>query len=111
MPRQQRVRRSAAPVSLGTGVSKVRLDNGLTVICCERPELAQAYVALYFGVGSRHESARDNGITHVLEHMVFRGTRSFSDPTAVNAAAVALGVNGTALEFRKAAPRQDVNAA
>ncbi|MEO0815202.1 MAG: pitrilysin family protein, partial [Myxococcota bacterium] len=43
------------------------------------------------GVGSRHESARTNGITHMLEHMLFRGTASFPDATALNAAAEDLG--------------------
>ncbi len=61
------------------------------MVVCPRPTLAQAYVAVYFGVGSRHETPEENGITHVLEHMLFRGTASFADPTALNAAAEELG--------------------
>ncbi len=85
---------STAPLrrsSLPPGVHKLQLDNGLTVLLCPRPHLAQAYAALYFGVGSRHESKRDNGITHVLEHMVFRGSESYPDATALNAAAEGFG--------------------
>ncbi|MEE8408155.1 MAG: pitrilysin family protein [Myxococcota bacterium] len=67
------------------------LDNGLAVVLSPRMHLAQAYVALYCGVGSRDETVENNGITHVLEHMLFRGTRRFPDATAVNAAAEGFG--------------------
>jgi predicted Zn-dependent peptidase len=70
---------------------KHRLDNGLPVIVCPQPGLSWAYAALYFGVGSRHETPAENGITHVLEHMLFRGTRSYRDATALNAAAEDFG--------------------
>jgi predicted Zn-dependent peptidase len=88
-----RRRRDVSPTSVvrGAAAQKRRLDNGLTVVLCPRPTLAQAYVAVYFGVGSRHETQANNGITHVLEHMLFRGTKSFADPTALNAAAEELG--------------------
>jgi predicted Zn-dependent peptidase len=76
---------------LAEAVEKIQLDNALTVLLCPRPALAQSYVAVYFGVGSRHEDLADNGITHVLEHMLFRGTRSYPDATVLNAAAEAFG--------------------
>src|SRR5690606_33064148 len=68
-----------------------RLDNGVRVVVCPRPGLSQAYVSVLFGTGSRHEAPEQNGITHVLEHMVFRGTKSFGDATALNAAAEDFG--------------------
>ena len=40
-----------------------------------------------FKVGSRYESEADNGLTHVLEHMVFRGAGSYKDSRALNEAA------------------------
>lgn len=67
------------------------LYNGLGVVVCPRPHLSQAHVALFFGIGSRHETAATNGLTHMLEHMLFRGTRSHPDATALNAAAEDLG--------------------
>ncbi len=63
------------------------LTNGLEVVLCPRPALASTYVAVYFGVGSRHESPENNGITHVLEHMLFRGSGEHRESTALNRAA------------------------
>ena len=73
------------------GVHRTLLDNGMAVLLCPRPELAQTYASLYFGVGSRHEDLSQNGITHILEHMLFRGTKSYRDATALNAAAEDIG--------------------
>lgn len=70
---------------------KAILDNGLAVTLCDGGHLSQAYCAVFFGVGSRHEAPNVNGITHVLEHMLFRGSASFSDSTALNRAAEDIG--------------------
>ncbi|HSI05238.1 MAG TPA: pitrilysin family protein [Myxococcota bacterium] len=72
-------------------VLRTRLANGLTVILCPRAHLSQTYTSLFFGVGSRHETPRTNGISHMLEHMLFRGTASYADATALNAAAEGFG--------------------
>ncbi len=50
------------------------LDNGLRVVVAPLPHLHTATVALFARVGSRHEDAGSNGISHFLEHMLFRGT-------------------------------------
>jgi predicted Zn-dependent peptidase len=68
-----------------------RLQNGLRVVCVETPHLSSAYVGLVIGVGSRHESPGDNGLSHFLEHMVFRGTRRYDDARDINAAAESIG--------------------
>ncbi|MBN1959368.1 MAG: insulinase family protein [Deltaproteobacteria bacterium] len=70
---------------------KKYLANGMPVVICPRPGLSWAYVALYFGVGSRYETAKNNGITHMLEHMLFRGTRKYLNTTMLNAAAEDFG--------------------
>jgi predicted Zn-dependent peptidase len=89
MPRRDS---SLAPFQLAKLTSeKRRLANGLPVVICPRPGLSWAYAAVYFGIGSRHEAPAQNGLTHVLEHMLFRGTRSFRDATTLNAAAEDLG--------------------
>lgn len=72
-------------------VSRNYLSNGLAVLLCPREDLAQAYVSVYFGVGSRHETPQTNGITHILEHMLFRGTASYANSTLLNAAAEEMG--------------------
>ena len=54
------------------------LANGLTVIG-ERMPSAQSVAAGYFvGAGSRHEEPVESGVSHFLEHMLFKGTDSRS---------------------------------
>ena len=50
------------------------LPNGLRVVSEERPGLLTAAVGVWVDAGSRHETAAQNGISHMLEHMAFKGT-------------------------------------
>lgn len=52
-----------------------RLENGLTVATAALPHMASVCLGLWFRVGSRHEPAPLNGISHFIEHMLFKGTR------------------------------------
>jgi len=52
-----------------------KLENGLRVICVPIPNMASATITIWVGVGSRYEQAKINGISHFLEHMVFKGSR------------------------------------
>lgn len=52
-----------------------RLANGLTVATLAMPGKQTAAVALHADVGARHERAREHGLAHLFEHMVFKGTR------------------------------------
>ncbi|MEO8124116.1 MAG: pitrilysin family protein [Burkholderiales bacterium] len=61
-----------------TDTSVATLANGVRVVAIELPHLASACVSVFVRTGSRHESARDNGISHVIEHMAFKGTQSRS---------------------------------
>jgi predicted Zn-dependent peptidase len=54
-----------------TGIAQ--LANGLTIITRPMPGLETASVALFAGIGSRHEEERVNGLAHLFEHMVFKG--------------------------------------
>lgn len=51
------------------------LPGGLRVATCEMPHSETVSVGLWAGVGGRHEPARWNGISHFIEHMLFKGTR------------------------------------
>lgn len=55
-----------------------RLSNGLTVVTHSMPHLETTSLGIWVGVGSRHETAAENGISHFLEHMSFKGTASRS---------------------------------
>lgn len=50
------------------------LANGLRVVSENRPDLETVSVGIWTDVGTRHESARLNGVSHFLEHMLFKGT-------------------------------------
>jgi predicted Zn-dependent peptidase len=54
------------------------LPNGLEVVLVPMPGVHRAVASLYLRVGSRFEGPEDNGISHFLEHMVFRGTPSLA---------------------------------
>ncbi len=51
------------------------LANGLRVLSAPRWESESVAVGIWIGVGGRYESARLNGISHLLEHLLFKGTR------------------------------------
>jgi predicted Zn-dependent peptidase len=50
-----------------------RLPNGLRVASRQMPGVETVTVGLFADVGSRHEAARENGLAHLFEHMVFKG--------------------------------------
>jgi predicted Zn-dependent peptidase len=52
-----------------------RLENGLTVATAEMPHMASVSVGIWVGVGGRHEPAALNGVSHFIEHLLFKGTR------------------------------------
>lgn len=52
------------------------LDNGLRVITVEMPHLHSVEISLYVKAGTRFETEANNGISHFLEHMLFRGTKN-----------------------------------
>jgi predicted Zn-dependent peptidase len=72
----------------------VELPSGLRLVLVQREEVHRAVASLYLRVGSRFESREQNGISHFLEHMVFRGTPTM--PTA-HAQALAFERLGTTL--------------
>ncbi|MEL7542891.1 MAG: pitrilysin family protein [Pseudomonadota bacterium] len=55
-------------------VEVTTLANGLRVVTEEMPHLETASLGFWVGAGSRDENADENGISHLLEHMAFKGT-------------------------------------
>lgn len=51
------------------------LPSGLRVATCEIPHAETAAMAVWAGVGGRHEPPKLNGISHFIEHMLFKGTK------------------------------------
>ncbi|MSP62606.1 MAG: insulinase family protein [Myxococcales bacterium] len=67
------------------------LPNGLRLVTVELPHLHTATVVMYAKVGSRYESQHDNGLSHFLEHMLFRGTARYPDAYQINLAIEEIG--------------------
>jgi predicted Zn-dependent peptidase len=57
---------------------KTILDNGLRVVTESIPHVRSVSIGVWTNVGSRDEDQSQNGISHFLEHMVFKGTRKRS---------------------------------
>lgn len=57
---------------------KVVLDNGLSVIMAEMPNMESISIGVWIAAGGRYENMKKSGISHFLEHMVFKGTKSRS---------------------------------
>ncbi len=68
-----------------------RLANGLRVVTVDLPHLHTASLVLYVKVGSRLERAEDNGLSHFVEHMLFRGTEGHPTSYDINFAFESLG--------------------
>src|SRR2546423_14600138 len=52
-----------------------RLSNGLSVATLEMPHMASVSLGLWVGVGGRYEPAELNGVSHFIEHLLFKGTK------------------------------------
>lgn len=65
---------SADEPSDGWQVSEHVLDNGLTVLVLEDHRAPVATLQVWYRVGSRNERPGLTGISHLLEHLMFRGT-------------------------------------
>ncbi|HZT33342.1 MAG TPA: pitrilysin family protein [Bryobacteraceae bacterium] len=59
-------------------IEMTRLDNGVRVITEAMPHVRSVSVGIWIGTGSRRETPEQNGISHFIEHMLFKGTTSRS---------------------------------
>ncbi len=64
------------------GVSEYRLPNGLRVILYPDPSKPTATVNITYLVGSRMENYGETGMAHLLEHLMFKGSKNFPRPDA-----------------------------
>lgn len=70
--------------TVDAGYERSVLANGLRVVTQEMPHARSVSVALFVGVGSRHEDERRAGLSHLLEHLVFKGTARYPDPGSLS---------------------------
>ena len=67
------------------------LTNGLRVVCVEMPHLHAVEIAIYLRVGGRNDPPGRQGLSHFLEHALFRGTADYGSSMAIESAFEAIG--------------------
>lgn len=61
-------------LALGSRVQEVTLENGLKILLLEDPKSPAVTFQVWYRVGSRNERDGKSGLSHFLEHMMFKGT-------------------------------------
>jgi len=63
---------------MNTNINITEYDNGVTTICETLNELQSFTLGFWFNTGSRDETKELNGISHFIEHTLFKGTKKRS---------------------------------
>lgn len=71
--------------------NKTVLDNGVRVVSGPMSGVKSASLILYYEVGSRYENPTYQGVSHFLEHMLFKGTEKRPDPLQISQAVESVG--------------------
>lgn len=88
------------PPLRSVAVATTHLDNGVTVVTAPLPHHARCHVFVQLRGGPVHEDDDTWGLSHVVEHMVFRGTKRHKDARAVGLAADDFGGDLGAATYR-----------
>ena len=56
-------------------LKKTVLDNGVRIITTNMPHLRSVSMGVWVNAGARDESVQQNGLSHLVEHMIFKGTK------------------------------------
>lgn len=83
---------SGSPLHSWPVYQKTTLDNGLRVVTAAMPHTRSAAVGFFIEVGSRYEAEEEAGISHFVEHLLFKGTTK--RPTAKEISETIEGVGG-----------------
>ncbi len=90
MQKRSRTRKRTTTESLKLEASRltepfrVVLSNAVTIIGEHLPFVESAAIGVWINVGSRDEEPEENGLTHLIEHMVFKGTEHFTGSQIVD---------------------------
>lgn len=61
-------------MTIKENIQTTKLENGLTILTDRMPDVRSATLGFFFRKGARHEPGELNGISHFIEHTVFKGT-------------------------------------
>jgi len=81
---------------------KIILENGLRVIFAPLKSVMSTTAIVLCGAGSRYETKKNNGISHFLEHMFFKGTKRRPTAVDISHALDALGADYNAFTGKEA---------
>jgi predicted Zn-dependent peptidase len=70
---------------------RTTLANGLRIVSEAMPHTRSVSVSIYIAAGSRYETRADAGMSHVLEHMLFKGTKHWPTAQAISEAIDGVG--------------------
>ncbi len=70
---------------------KTTLGNGLRIVTAHLPDFRSVSVCLFVGAGSRYEADEVGGISHFVEHLVFKGTERYPTSQAISEAIEGVG--------------------
>jgi predicted Zn-dependent peptidase len=72
-------------------MKKITLKNGLRIVLVPQPENRAATVLILVRAGSEYETKKQNGVSHFLEHLTFKGTADRPEPGMIAHELTALG--------------------
>lgn len=82
-------------------VSYSKLKNGVRVLTIPMPGVESVTAMVLCKTGSRNETLLQAGISHVLEHMVFKGTKKYPTPMAIAEAVDSIGAEQNAFTSKE----------
>ncbi len=72
-------------------ISKHILKNGLNVLYCHTPDTVAFELSIHINTGARDEIEENNGVSHFLEHMMFRGSKMYPNSISLSRAMESFG--------------------
>lgn len=82
-------------------VSTHQLESGLKVVAVPMPAVKSVTALLLVNTGSRYEEKTEHGAAHLLEHLVFRGTKSYPDTLKLSIAFDSIGGSSNAFTSKE----------
>ena len=70
---------------------KTTLDNGIRLITATMPHTRSVSISFFIGAGSRYETEQEAGISHFIEHLLFRGTQKRATARQISEAIEGVG--------------------
>jgi predicted Zn-dependent peptidase len=70
---------------------RTTLQNGLRLLLAPMPGMRSASISFFFTVGSRYESNTNAGISHFIEHMLFKGSEKYPNARLISEAIEGVG--------------------